>query len=118
MSTTVRRAGLALLAAGLAFAGAVYGVTRPASADVAAQLTAPQLVADMGAGWNLGNRLYGLASPEPCCMALYNLAGSPGYRSCLSRLVSGTGQGGSFLGRIGSLYPAIVWHVPGDRAPA
>ncbi|MEV4344775.1 cellulase family glycosylhydrolase [Actinoplanes sp. NPDC049596] len=57
MSTTVRRAGLALLAAGLAFAGAVYGVTRPASADVTAQLTASQLVTDMGAGWNLGNQL-------------------------------------------------------------
>ncbi|GIE88643.1 cellulase family glycosylhydrolase [Actinoplanes regularis] len=57
MSSTVRRAGLAFFAATLAFAGAVYGVTRPASADVTAQLTAPQLVADMGAGWNLGNQL-------------------------------------------------------------
>src|SRR4051812_47567635 len=57
MSSTVRRAGLAFCAAALAFAGAAYGVTTPASADVAAQLTAPQLVAEMGAGWNLGNQL-------------------------------------------------------------
>src|SRR5262249_746123 len=57
MSSTARRAGLSFAAAALALAGAVYGVTRPASADVAAQLTAPQLVADMGAGWNLGNQL-------------------------------------------------------------
>jgi endoglucanase len=62
MSSTARRAGLAVVAAALAVAGAVYGVTMPASADAAAQptaaqLTAPQLVADMGAGWNLGNQL-------------------------------------------------------------
>ncbi|GAA4608919.1 endoglucanase [Actinoplanes octamycinicus] len=56
MSSMARRAGLACAAAGLALAGAVYGVTS-ASADVTAQLTAPQLVADMGAGWNLGNQL-------------------------------------------------------------
>jgi endoglucanase len=65
MSTTPRRAGLAFVAATLAFAGAVYGVTRPASADVAAQLTAPQLVADMGAGWNLGNQLEANANGIP-----------------------------------------------------
>ncbi|MFC7534528.1 cellulase family glycosylhydrolase [Actinoplanes sp. GCM10030250] len=57
MSSRVRRAGLAFLAATLAFTGAVYGVTRSASADVVAQLNGPQLVADMGAGWNLGNTL-------------------------------------------------------------
>jgi endoglucanase len=57
MSRTLRKAGFAFAAAALAFTGAVYGVTRPASADVTAQLTAPQLVADMGAGWNLGNQL-------------------------------------------------------------
>jgi endoglucanase len=57
MSSRARRAGLACLAATLAFAGTFYGVTRPASADVTAQLSAPQLVADMGAGWNLGNTL-------------------------------------------------------------
>ncbi|WP_328473536.1 cellulase family glycosylhydrolase [Actinoplanes sp. NBC_00393] len=57
MGTRVRKVGLALLAATLTFAGTVYGVTRSASADVVAQLNGPQLVADMGAGWNLGNTL-------------------------------------------------------------
>ncbi|MFI7544775.1 cellulase family glycosylhydrolase [Actinoplanes sp. NPDC049599] len=57
MRSQSRKAGLTLLAAVLAFGGAVYGVTRPASADVVAQLNGPQLVADMGAGWNLGNTL-------------------------------------------------------------
>jgi endoglucanase len=57
MSSRVRKAGLAFLAATLTFAGAVYGVTRSASADVVAQVNASQLVADMGAGWNLGNTL-------------------------------------------------------------
>jgi len=80
MSSTGRRAGLALFAAALALAGAVYGVTRPASAGVtpqltapqltapqlaAPQLTAPQLVADMGAGWNLGNQLEANANGIP-----------------------------------------------------
>ena len=53
---SIRKVGMAFLTATLAAAG-VYGVTRPASADVVAQLNAPQLVADMGAGWNLGNAL-------------------------------------------------------------
>jgi endoglucanase len=57
MSSRARKAGLTFFAATLAFAGAVYGVTRPAAADAVAQLTAPQLVADMGVGWNLGNSL-------------------------------------------------------------
>jgi endoglucanase len=57
MSSRVRKAGLAVVAAVLAFGGAGYGVTRSASADVVAQLNGPQLVADMGAGWNLGNTL-------------------------------------------------------------
>lgn len=57
MTTRLRKAGLAFLAAVLALAGAVYGVTKPASAEVTAQLSGSQLVADMGAGWNLGNTL-------------------------------------------------------------
>ena len=57
MSSKVRKAGLAILAATLAFAATVHGATRSASADVVAELTGPQLVADMGAGWNLGNTL-------------------------------------------------------------
>ncbi|MFI5933811.1 cellulase family glycosylhydrolase [Actinoplanes sp. NPDC051494] len=54
MRSRTRKAGLALFAAALTFAGAAYGVTRPAPAEAA---TASQLVADMGAGWNLGNSL-------------------------------------------------------------
>ena len=65
MSSRVRRAGLAVFAAALALTGAVYGVTRSTSANVAAQLTAPQLVADMGAGWNLGNQLEANANGIP-----------------------------------------------------
>ncbi|GAA2616220.1 cellulase family glycosylhydrolase [Paractinoplanes durhamensis] len=57
MSSIVRKAGLGFAAAALALTGAAYGVARSASADVTAQLTASQLVADMGAGWNLGNQL-------------------------------------------------------------
>ncbi|WP_306207580.1 cellulase family glycosylhydrolase [Actinoplanes sp. RD1] len=57
MRSRIRKAGLASLAAALAFAGAVHGVTRAAAADVTAQLNATQLVAAMGAGWNLGNSL-------------------------------------------------------------
>jgi endoglucanase len=57
MKSIVRKAGLASLSAVLAFSGAVYGVTRSASADVVAQVNASELVADMGAGWNLGNTL-------------------------------------------------------------
>ena len=49
-NSMARKAGLAFFAATLAFTGAVYGVTRPAAADAAAQLTAPQMVADMGVG--------------------------------------------------------------------
>lgn len=52
MTSTLRKAGLAALAVSLAFAGALSGVDRPAEAA-----TGPQLVADMGAGWNLGNTL-------------------------------------------------------------
>ena len=64
MRSTLRKAGLAFTAA-LAFTGAAYGVTNSASAEVVAQLTAPQLVADMGAGWNLGNQLEANANGVP-----------------------------------------------------
>ncbi|MET0416925.1 MAG: glycoside hydrolase family 5 protein, partial [Actinoplanes sp.] len=57
MSSRVRKVGLGIVAAALTFSGSVYGVTQAASADVVAQLSGPQLVADMGAGWNLGNTL-------------------------------------------------------------
>ncbi|MEV6492387.1 cellulase family glycosylhydrolase [Actinoplanes sp. NPDC051633] len=57
MSSRGRKAGLAFLAAILTFAGSVSGVTRSASAGVVAERNASQLVADLGAGWNLGNAL-------------------------------------------------------------
>ncbi|MEV6303077.1 cellulase family glycosylhydrolase [Actinoplanes sp. NPDC051861] len=57
MTSRARKAGLAVVAATMAFAGTFYGVMTSASADVTAQLSGPQLVADMGAGWNLGNQL-------------------------------------------------------------
>ncbi|MEU4446685.1 cellulase family glycosylhydrolase [Actinosynnema sp. NPDC050801] len=46
-----------MLAVALAVAPSVSGVTSQASADTTAQLNASQIVADMGAGWNLGNQL-------------------------------------------------------------
>lgn len=65
MGSRARKAGFALLAAMLAFAGLVSGVVNPASADVAARLNGSQLVADMGAGWNLGNSLEASANGIP-----------------------------------------------------
>ncbi|MFJ8591642.1 glycoside hydrolase family 5 protein [Streptomyces sp. NPDC093598] len=46
-----------LLAVLLTVAATVYGATHQASADTAARSSASQIVADMGAGWNLGNQL-------------------------------------------------------------
>src|SRR3954469_10530458 len=103
MSTTARRAGLALTAATLALAGAAYGVTRPASADVTAQLTAPQLVADMGAGWNLGNQLEANANGIPSETAW----GNPVITQALINRVKASGFKTiripvSYLGNIGA----------------
>jgi endoglucanase len=57
MGSKARKLGFAFLAVMLASVGFVSGVTIRASADVVAQVNASQLVADMGAGWNLGNQL-------------------------------------------------------------
>lgn len=57
MRSKVWKVRVALLAAMVALAGAVLGMTFQASADAVVQLNASQLVADMGAGWNLGNSL-------------------------------------------------------------
>lgn len=57
MRSKARKIQFAFLAGALAFAGSVSVVTNPASADTMVQLNASQLVADMGAGWNLGNSL-------------------------------------------------------------
>jgi endoglucanase len=57
----VTKAKVACVAVVLAVAGSVTAVANSASADVTADVTAAlnatQLVADMGAGWNLGNSL-------------------------------------------------------------
>jgi endoglucanase len=45
------------LAVALTVAPAISGLTNQASADSMAELNASQIVADMGAGWNLGNQL-------------------------------------------------------------
>jgi endoglucanase len=53
----VKEVGFAFLGVMLASVGFVSAVTIRASADVVVQANASQLVADMGAGWNLGNSL-------------------------------------------------------------
>ncbi|MDI6099462.1 cellulase family glycosylhydrolase [Actinoplanes sp. NEAU-A12] len=65
MGSQSRKVRFAFLAAALTLTGSVSGVTSPASADVAAPLNASQLVADMGAGWNLGNSLEASANGIP-----------------------------------------------------
>ncbi|MFC4105817.1 cellulase family glycosylhydrolase [Micromonospora zhanjiangensis] len=57
MRSRLRKIQLAFLAGVLAFAGSAALVANSASADSMVQLNASQLVADMGAGWNLGNSL-------------------------------------------------------------
>jgi endoglucanase len=56
MGSKVRKVGFAV-AAGLLALGGYVTVANQASADEVTELTAAQLVADMGAGWNLGNSL-------------------------------------------------------------
>ncbi|GAA1557258.1 hypothetical protein GCM10009827_092760 [Dactylosporangium maewongense] len=103
MSSRVRRAGLAVFAAGLALTGAVYGVARSTAANAAAQLTAPQLVADMGAGWNLGNQLEANANGIPSETAW----GNPVITQALIDRVKASGFKTiripvSYLGKIGA----------------
>jgi endoglucanase len=57
MVSKVRKIKVLYFAVMLAIAVSVSGMTIRASADVVAQVNASQLVADMGAGWNLGNSL-------------------------------------------------------------
>ncbi|MFI1509858.1 glycoside hydrolase family 5 protein [Streptomyces sp. NPDC020597] len=58
----IRAVFLAVL---LAVAAAVYGTAHQASADTVAQSSASQIVADMGAGWNLGNQLEATTNGYP-----------------------------------------------------
>ncbi|WP_104782127.1 MULTISPECIES: glycoside hydrolase family 5 protein [Streptomyces] len=53
------------LAVMLAVAASVYGAAHQASADTAAESSASQIVADMGAGWNLGNQLEATTNGYP-----------------------------------------------------
>ncbi|WP_329415654.1 glycoside hydrolase family 5 protein [Streptomyces sp. NBC_00704] len=58
----IRSAFLAVL---LALTASAYGAVQQASADSTAQSGASQIVADMGAGWNLGNQLEATANGYP-----------------------------------------------------
>ena len=49
----------------LALAASVSALMAQTSADAAAQSSASQVVADMGAGWNLGNQLEASANGIP-----------------------------------------------------
>ncbi|MCE6998333.1 glycoside hydrolase family 5 protein [Saccharothrix sp. S26] len=65
MVSQARKIGVSLLAAISAVVVAVSGPTGQASAGATAQLNAAQIVADMGAGWNLGNQLEANANGYP-----------------------------------------------------
>ncbi len=65
MGSRTRKVSLAIFAVMLAFVGYVSGSTTPASAESMAQLNATQIVAQMGAGWNLGNALEANANGIP-----------------------------------------------------
>ncbi|GAA2576437.1 hypothetical protein GCM10010435_60690 [Winogradskya consettensis] len=98
-----KKAGLAVLAAALTLAGTVYGVTRPVPAEAAAALTASQLVADMGAGWNLGNSLEANSNGVPSETAW----GNPVVTQALINRVKASGFKTiripvSYLGNIGA----------------
>ncbi|MDW8803588.1 glycoside hydrolase family 5 protein [Streptomyces scabiei] len=53
------------LAVLLSVAASMYGTAPQASAETAAQSSASQIVADMGAGWNLGNQLEATTNGYP-----------------------------------------------------
>jgi endoglucanase len=57
MASPAGKIRVILLAVLLAVTASVYGTAHQASADTVAQSSASQIVADMGAGWNLGNQL-------------------------------------------------------------
>jgi endoglucanase len=63
--STLRKVQFAMLSGVLALAGTAAVLPSSASADSMAQLNATQLVADLGAGWNLGNALEANANGIP-----------------------------------------------------
>jgi endoglucanase len=65
MASLAGKIRVVLLAVLLAVAASVYGTAHQASADTVAQSSASQIVADMGAGWNLGNQLEATTNGYP-----------------------------------------------------
>ncbi|MFF5521883.1 glycoside hydrolase family 5 protein [Streptomyces coeruleorubidus] len=65
MASLAGKIRVTFLAVLLAVAASVYGTAPQASADTAAQSSASQIVADMGAGWNLGNQLEATTNGYP-----------------------------------------------------
>jgi endoglucanase len=65
MASVAGKIRVILLAVLLAVAASVYGTAYQASADTVAQSSASQIVADMGAGWNLGNQLEATTNGYP-----------------------------------------------------
>ncbi|MDX3244095.1 glycoside hydrolase family 5 protein [Streptomyces sp. ME18-1-4] len=65
MASLAGKVRVILLAVLLAVAASVYGTAHQASADTVAQSSASQIVADMGAGWNLGNQLEATTNGYP-----------------------------------------------------
>lgn len=57
MSSRTTKLRVVVLAVALAIGTSVPAMTNKASAGVTAQSSASQIIADMGAGWNLGNQL-------------------------------------------------------------
>ena len=103
MKSTLRKVQFALLSGVLALAGSTAVMTSSASADSVAQLNATQLVANMGAGWNLGNALEASANGIPSETAW----GNPVVTQALIDRVKAAGFKTiripvSYLGNIGS----------------
>jgi endoglucanase len=65
MASLAGKIRVIVLAVLLAVAASVYGTAHQASADTVAQSSASQIVADMGAGWNLGNQLEATTNGYP-----------------------------------------------------
>ncbi|MBY8871322.1 cellulase family glycosylhydrolase [Micromonospora sp. PLK6-60] len=79
VKSTLRKVQLAILSGVLALAGSAAVMTSSASADSMAQLNATQLVANMGAGWNLGNALEANANGIPSETAWGNPVVTPAF---------------------------------------
>ncbi|MFH9984633.1 glycoside hydrolase family 5 protein [Streptomyces luteogriseus] len=65
MASLAGKIRVVFLAVLLSVAASVYGTAPQASAETAAQSSASQIVADMGAGWNLGNQLEATTNGYP-----------------------------------------------------